>query len=111
MTEPSTKKVGEVITELRNRRKLARPEVARRVGVTSNYLGMVEAGKRTLSMTALEKLAEVFEVPVAFITCLGTPDPKPKDPQYRFRNLLKATQNAMLAAIEEDEAAKQGKAD
>jgi transcriptional regulator with XRE-family HTH domain len=100
------RKVGEVIADLRAKRKLARPDVARRVGVTSNYLGMVERGQRTLSFTTLAKLAEVFEVPEAFITCLGTRLPKVGDPRHPFAKVLKATQEAMLAAIDDDEAAK-----
>src|SRR5262245_14933350 len=99
-------KVGAVIADLRRRRKLARPDVARRVGVTSTYLGMVEAGKRTLSLTTLQKLADVFEVPEAFITCLGTTIPGPNKPRHAFAKLLKATQQSMLAALDEDEAAR-----
>jgi transcriptional regulator with XRE-family HTH domain len=109
MMELNATKVGAVIADLRRRRKLARPEVARQVGVTSNYLGMVEAGKRTLSLTTLQKLAEVYEVPEAIITCLGTKLPRPHDPRHPFAKLLIATQEAMLAAIDEDEAARSEK--
>jgi transcriptional regulator with XRE-family HTH domain len=103
----SWKKVGEVIADLRAKRKLARPDVARRVGVTSNYLGMVERGLRTPSFTTLRELAKVFAVPEAFITCLGTKTPRPGEPGHPFAKLLKQTQKAMLAAIDEDEAAKE----
>jgi transcriptional regulator with XRE-family HTH domain len=96
-------KVGQVIADLRARRKLSRPDVARRVGVTSNYLGMVEAGKRTLSVMTLKKLAEVFDVPDEFIICLGSNIPTRSDPRRRFADLLRATQSAMLAAIDADE--------
>jgi len=100
-------KIGQVIADLRARRKLSRPDVARSVGVTSNYLGMVEAGKRTLSVTTLQKLAEVFDVPEEFIACLGSNIPGPGDPQRRFAKLLIETQKAMLAAIDADEEIKQ----
>jgi transcriptional regulator with XRE-family HTH domain len=98
--EVNSTKLGEVIADLRQSRRLPRPEVARRVGVTSNYLGMVEAGKRTLSLTTLQKLAEVLSVPEAFITCLAAPIPRPGDDRHQFGKLLKATQKAMLAAID-----------
>jgi transcriptional regulator with XRE-family HTH domain len=98
-----TAKLGRVIADLRQRRKLARPEVARRIGVTSTFLGMVEAGKRSVSTVTLAKLAEVLGVPGEFISCLAAEIPGPGDEQYRFAEVLKATQAAMLAAIDADE--------
>jgi transcriptional regulator with XRE-family HTH domain len=106
MTINSTK-MGEAIATLRAKRKLSRPSVAREVGVTSNYLGMVEAGKRTLSAVTLEKLAVVFDVPPEFITCLGSNIPVQSDSRHRFAKLLLETQKAMIAAIDADEKSKQ----
>ena len=102
----NTEKIGKVIANLRARRKLSRPDVARGVGVTSNYLGMVEAGKRTLSVTTLKKIAEVFDIPEEFIMCLGSKIPSNDLAQRRFEKILAATQEAMWAAIDADEETK-----
>jgi hypothetical protein len=74
----------------------------RGIGVTSAFLGMVESGKRTLSGVTREKLAEVFDVPAEFITCLAATIPGPGDPCRRFAKIIEETQAAMLAAIEAD---------
>jgi transcriptional regulator with XRE-family HTH domain len=99
-------KLGQVVADLRERRSLSRPEVARSIGVTSTFLGMVESGKRTLSTVTLEKLAEVFGVPAEFITCLAAKIPGPGDEKHRFAKVMQATQKAMLAAIDAEESLK-----
>lgn len=102
MTLNSTK-LGEVIARIRAKRKLSRPAVARAIGVTSNYLGMVEAGKRNLSALTMQKIAEVFDIPQEFITCLGSNPFPASDPRSRFNGVLLSTQNAMLSAIDAEE--------
>ncbi len=83
----SAVRVGEVILGLRLRRAFARPALARLVGVSSNYLGMVEAGKRTLSLSTLDRIAAVLGVSSALILCAALPLPW-KDAKLRDWVLL-----------------------
>lgn len=58
-------KLGMYLKHRREALKMARPDVARAIGVTSTYLGMVESGKRLPSLPMLEKLADVLQVAIS----------------------------------------------
>ncbi len=59
------------MNHLRTTLKIRRPDIAKAVGVTSNYIGMVEAGKRTVSMDLLDRLAKAYGVKMWFIMKLA----------------------------------------
>jgi SOS-response transcriptional repressor LexA len=53
--------IGERIKELRKQRRLTQEELAEKVGISSNYLAMIEVGKRQ-GKFIIKKIAEKLEV-------------------------------------------------
>jgi transcriptional regulator with XRE-family HTH domain len=57
--------LGLVIKQLRTARGLTQEQVAKKAGVSKNYITMLEGGKRTSpSLDVLRRLAKAFGVPV-----------------------------------------------
>lgn len=56
--------LGRAAKLMRTASGLKQREVARRLGVTSNYLSLIENGRREPSISFLKKLARVLGVPV-----------------------------------------------
>lgn len=59
--------VGRRLRALRQERKLSLTTLSRRAGLSQGYLSQVERDRAMPSMTALSKLAEVLDVPVAHL--------------------------------------------
>lgn len=59
--------VGRRVRELRERRGFTLLQLARAAGLSSGYLSQVERDRATASTTALSKLSEVLDVPVAYL--------------------------------------------
>lgn len=59
--------VGKGIRFVRMASGLKQGEVAQRLGITQNYLSLVENNRAEPSMALLRKVSEVFCVPVAFL--------------------------------------------
>lgn len=53
------------ISEIRRRRGLTQQQVARQIEISLSSMAFIETGKRWPRPQTIEKLAEVFEVPVA----------------------------------------------
>jgi len=56
---------GERIRELRALKGLTQEELAEAVGVSTDFISLVERGKRAPSFENLERLAQVFELKVS----------------------------------------------
>jgi transcriptional regulator with XRE-family HTH domain len=56
--------LGRTVKLLRTASGLRQREVATKIGVTSNYLSLVENGKREPSVSFLKRLAGILNVPV-----------------------------------------------
>jgi transcriptional regulator with XRE-family HTH domain len=65
-------RLGAAIRELREMRGLTQQRVADQVGLTVNYLSLLENGKRGVSNPTLNRLAEALRISPAIITFLGT---------------------------------------
>ncbi|MGD0113028.1 MAG: helix-turn-helix transcriptional regulator, partial [Armatimonadota bacterium] len=59
--------LGKNIRIVRVSRELTLAELARRVGVTANYMSLIEGGKRTPSLRRLEAVAAALDVPSGFL--------------------------------------------
>lgn len=57
-------KLGTAIKLIRTSSGLKQKEIAERLGVTSNYISLVESGNREPSVSLLKRLARVLGVPV-----------------------------------------------
>ena len=59
--------VGRNIRVLRERKKITQKDLAESMGVSRQAICMWETGKRELNLATLNKLAEVFEMPIYYI--------------------------------------------
>lgn len=54
--------LGQVLKNAREKRQLHRPSVARELGVTSNYLGMIERGERVPTVDLLVSILSLYQL-------------------------------------------------
>ena len=67
--------LGTAIKLIRTSSGLKQKDVATKVGVTSNYISLVESGNREPSVSLLKKLATIFGVPVGLFFLWEENDP------------------------------------
>lgn len=73
------------IRELRIKRNVTGPELAKKLNITTAYLYDLEKGKRRLNEDILKKLAEIFGVSVDYL--LGSnSQPDPSTPSWWYRD-------------------------
>lgn len=53
------KEIGERIRNIRNEMNMTKETLAKRIGVTGQFLGVVESGKSTISYEKLRRLCEI----------------------------------------------------
>ena len=53
------------IRELRKKSKLTQSELAEKIGLSTNFIGMVERGERNTSVDKIFKLAKAFNISLA----------------------------------------------
>lgn len=56
--------LGQATKLMRTASGLKQSQIARRLGVTANYVSLVENGRREPSLSFLRQLAGIFDVPV-----------------------------------------------
>jgi len=64
-TDPELALVGRRIQALRKARGLSQDALAEQVDLHRNYIGYIERGERSATLTTLIKLARALEVPLA----------------------------------------------
>lgn len=65
-------KMGQALRAVRIRLGITQRELAEKVGVSINYLSLVESGKRGISLTQLHRLASGLGVPATFVLVYAT---------------------------------------
>ena len=65
MSKKELKAFGRRVKELRIERDLTQSELAEKVGLSNNFIGMVERGKRNTSVDKIFKLAKAFDIKLA----------------------------------------------
>lgn len=65
MSKKELKAFGRRVKELRIERDLTQSELAEKVGLSNNFIGMVERGERNTSVDKIFKLAKVFDIKLA----------------------------------------------
>ena len=53
------------VRELRRKSKLTQSELAEKIGLSTNFIGMVERGERNTSVDKIFKLAKAFNISLA----------------------------------------------
>ena len=56
-----TVNMGDIIFRLRHNKKLSQVDLAKRCGVTQQFINRIEKGKVRMSVETLEKLADALE--------------------------------------------------
>lgn len=64
MTKSLSVKFGNRLYRIRKEKKLTQLELAERINVSSDFIGLMERGVNSPSFKTLEKLSNVLEVPV-----------------------------------------------
>lgn len=64
-TKKNLKNFGSRIQELRKKNNLAQSELAEKIGLSTNFIGMVERGERNTSVDKIFKLAKAFNISLA----------------------------------------------
>lgn len=59
-------KIGNTIRFLRTEAGLKQNDFADRIGVSQNYLSLIENGKREPSISFIKKVSETFDIPYEF---------------------------------------------
>jgi transcriptional regulator with XRE-family HTH domain len=90
--------MGQVVKILREKNEFSREDMAKAIGVTTNYVYIFEAGERNLSFEAIWKLSEFFNIPAAYFFVLA--DETVSKDQNRSRE-TKQIVSAMRRTIEE----------
>lgn len=62
MSKKELKAFGRRVKELRIERDLTQSELAEKVGLSNNFIGMVERGERNTSVDKIFKLAKAFDI-------------------------------------------------
>ena len=65
MSKKELKAFGRRVKELRIERDLTQSELAEKVGLSHNFIGMVERGERNTSVDKIFKLAKAFDIKLA----------------------------------------------
>ena len=64
-TKKNLKNFGLRIQELRKKNNLTQSELAEKIGLSTNLIGMVERGERNTSVDKIFKLAKAFNISLA----------------------------------------------
>lgn len=64
-TKKNLKIFGSRIQELRKKNNLTQAELAEKIGLSTNFIGMVERGERNTSVDKIFKLAKAFNISLA----------------------------------------------
>ena len=64
-TKKNLKNFGSRIQELRKKNNLTQSELAEKIGLSTNFIGMVERGERNTSVDKIFKLAKEFNISLA----------------------------------------------
>ena len=64
-TKKNLKTFGSRIQELRKKNNLTQFELAEKIGLSTNFIGMVERGERNTSVDKIFKLAKAFNISLA----------------------------------------------
>lgn len=62
MSKRDLKNFGKRVRELRLEKDLTQQELAEKIGVSTNYIGMVERAERNTSLLKVFKIAKVLDV-------------------------------------------------
>ena len=85
--------IGSRIKELRQLKGYTQAELAELVDISTNYIGYIERGQRTISLQTLERLAHTLGVEVGtfFLFRAREASKKSAEPDHRARMMAKLT--------------------
>lgn len=89
---------GKAIRTARAAVGLKQHELAKRADITKSHLSLIEAGKRTPSLEALESLARELGVPVHLLMLLAS---EPKDLPRKHGDDISEASGALLRILQE----------
>ncbi|MCM8785047.1 MAG: helix-turn-helix domain-containing protein [Candidatus Omnitrophica bacterium] len=61
-----SKELGKKIKEIRKTKKYTQSELAWAIGVSPNFIGLIERGKKMPSLKTLFKISKTLEIPISY---------------------------------------------
>ena len=66
--------IGKVIKLIRTTREMKQKDLAQQVGISQNYLSLIETGRKEPRLSVVRKIAEQFDVPLSYVFLLASGD-------------------------------------
>lgn len=90
--------LGNAIKTVRTASRVKQRDLAKRAGVTANYISLVEGDKREPSLAFLKKIADSLGVPVSLFFLWQERDDGPSDSKriQKIRDLLTEIESSYL---------------
>jgi transcriptional regulator with XRE-family HTH domain len=89
-------KLGKKIREVRKQRGLTQAELAEKAGISVNFIGKVERGIHSPSVTTIERIAEALNVKVSAL--FDFPEEIPKK-EYEIKELIRVLRDGNSSKI------------
>jgi transcriptional regulator with XRE-family HTH domain len=100
--------IGEALRAIRSRKGVKQEELARRTGLTVNFLSLLENGKKGVSHRVVERIAEALDVPVSFLYLLADRSDNPLVTDLKAAVLRSLTQEGTIEGIDNSETSCKG---
>jgi transcriptional regulator with XRE-family HTH domain len=93
-------KIKEIIKEKRKKLNLSQEEVAEKMGVSVNYISLLENGRKEPGAVFIEKFSRKFNIPMILLLdnhkILSAKTPKEKEILSKFESLLRDLESLFL---------------
>ncbi|WP_321324792.1 helix-turn-helix transcriptional regulator [Thiomicrorhabdus sp.] len=90
--------IHRAIKAFRQYNKMTQAEVAQKLSISKSYLSEIESGKKTISIDLLEKIAEMYDMPVSSLIFFSeTMNSKDAKVSEKFRGFVSSK---VLSALE-----------
>ncbi len=103
--------LGNAIKTVRTASKVRQRDLAKRAGVTANYISLVEGDKREPSISLLKKIANSLKVPVSFFFLWQEYEGKRADSKRmgKIRDLLLGLEAGYVSSKRSEAVSKRGR--
>jgi len=91
-------KIGSLIKKIRTIRGLTQVQLAQQIGITQNYLSLIETDKKTPSNAKIKELSKHLQLSEEALIFLSTEPPDELD-QYKRRDYIKLQHNILSLLV------------
>ena len=92
--------LGTVIKTIRKQLHISQKELAKRTGLSANYLCLLENGRRGIRIDTLNSMAEIFQLPAEILTILAAEPDSANDTDSDVSQLRRELQDLAQSAVD-----------